>query len=60
MGTASAAERGLSIAALIREAVDETVARYAPKPRSPGIGASGTPDSARVAGEVRPEPRAWR
>lgn len=55
-----AAERGLSMAALIREAVDETVARYAPMPRSLGIAASGTHDTARLAGDVRPEPRAWR
>lgn len=55
-----AAERGISMAALIREAVDEFVERHAPKPRSLGIGASGSPDTGRLAGEVRPEPRAWR
>lgn len=55
-----AADRGISMAALIREAVDEFVERHAPKPRSLGIGASGSPDTGRLAGEVRPEPRAWR
>ncbi len=55
-----AAERGVSMAALIRQAIDEAVERHAPKPRSLGVGASGTGDTARLAGEVRPEPRAWR
>jgi len=55
-----AADRGISMAALIREAIDETVDRQAPKPRSLGIGASGTSDTGRLAGDQRPEPRAWR
>jgi predicted transcriptional regulator len=55
-----AAERGISMAALIREAIDEAVERHAPKPRSLGIGASGARDTGRLAGQVRPEPRAWR
>jgi predicted transcriptional regulator len=55
-----AAERGISMAALIRDAIDETVERHAPKPRSLGIGASGIHDTGRLAGEVRPEPRTWR
>jgi predicted transcriptional regulator len=55
-----AAERGISMAALIREAIDETVERHAPKPRSLAIGASGTRDTGRLAGEVRPEPPVWR
>ena len=55
-----AAERGMSMAALIREAIDEVLERHAPPPRSLGVGASGTPDTGRLAGEVRPEPRAWR
>jgi len=48
------------MAALIREAIDETVERHAPKPRSLGVGASGSRDTARRAGDVRPEPRPWR
>ena len=58
-----AAERGVSMAALIREAIEEKVERLAtspPKPRSLGIGASGVSDTARRSGDERPEPRAWR
>ncbi len=55
-----AAERGVSMATIIREAIDEKVERLAPKPRSLGIGASGTSDTARRSGDDRPEPRAWR
>jgi hypothetical protein len=55
-----AAERGISMAALIREAIDETIERHAPRPRSLGVGASGTPDTARRSGDERPEPRPWR
>ncbi len=55
-----AADRGISMAAVIREAIDEAIERHAPKPRSLGVGASGTSDTARRAGEERPEPRSWR
>jgi len=55
-----AADRGVSMAAIIREAIDEKVDRLAPKPRSLGIGASGTSDTARRSAEERPEPRTWR
>ncbi len=55
-----AAERGISMAALIREAIDVAVERHAPMPRSLGIGASGKRDTGRLAGETRPEPRSWR
>jgi hypothetical protein len=55
-----AAERGISMAALIREAIDETLERQAPKPRSVGVAASGARDTARRSGEARPEPRSWR
>jgi hypothetical protein len=55
-----AADRGISMAAVIREAIDATIELHAPKPRSLGVGASGTPDTARRAGDERPEPRAWR
>jgi predicted transcriptional regulator len=55
-----AAERGISMAALIREAIDETIQRHAPRPQSLGIGASGTSDTARRTADERPEPRAWR
>ncbi|MDQ1322723.1 MAG: 1 protein [Chloroflexota bacterium] len=55
-----AADRGVSMAALIREAIDATIEQHAPRPRSLGIGASGTTDTARRAGDERPEPRTWR
>lgn len=56
----AAADRGVSMATIIREAIEEKVERLAPKPRSLGIGASGTPDTARRTADERPEPRAWR
>ena len=55
-----AADRGVSMAALIREAIDETIEQHAPRPRSLGVGASGTSDTGARAGDERPEPRAWR
>lgn len=55
-----AAERGVSMATIIREAIDEKADRLAPHPRSLGIGASGTPDTARRSADERPEPRSWR
>ena len=55
-----AADRGVSMAAIIREAIDEKVDRLAPKPRSLGIGASDTSGTARRSAEERPEPRTWR
>ncbi len=48
------------MATIIREAIDEKVEGLAPRPRSLGIGASGTTDTARQSGDKRPEPRAWR
>ncbi len=55
-----AAERATSMAALIREALEEKAARHPPRPRSLGIGASGHSGTARRTAEERPEPRAWR
>jgi plasmid stability protein len=55
-----AAEEGMSMAALVRGALEEAIERRHPRPRSLGIGASGHRDTARRAGEERPEPRAWR
>ncbi len=48
------------MATIIREAIDEKVVGLAPKPRSLGVGASGTSDAARRSAEERPEPREWR
>jgi Ribbon-helix-helix protein, copG family len=55
-----AADRGVSMATIIREAIDDKVDRLPPKPRSLAIGASGVSDTARRSGDQRPEPRAWR
>jgi plasmid stability protein len=54
-----AAERGVSMATLVREALEETVANARPKPRSIGIGASGSSDTARRTTVERPQPRMW-
>ncbi len=55
-----AAERGTSMATLIREALVEKAGEYLVTPKSLGVGASGHSDTARRAGDERPEPRAWR
>ena len=55
-----AAERGTSMADLIREALEDKVANDRPRPRSMGLGASGHRDTAQRTGEERPIPRAWR
>lgn len=55
-----AAEEGTSMASLVREAVEERIGRYRPRPRSLGIGESGHSDTARRAGEERPELPPWR
>ena len=55
-----AAERRTSIAALVREALEEKIRCYHPRPRSLGIGFSGQTDTARRTAQERPEPRPWR
>jgi len=55
-----AAEQRVSLATVIREALEERAARERPKPKSFGIGASGYTDTARRAGDEPPEPDAWR
>jgi hypothetical protein len=55
-----AADKGVSMATLIREAIEWKTGEERPKPRSLGAGASGTRDTARRAGDIRPEPRSWR
>src|SRR5438552_1509641 len=46
-----AAERGVSMAELIREAIEEKTTRERPRPKSIGIGASGRDDISRRIGE---------
>jgi plasmid stability protein len=55
-----AAERGTSMAELIREALEEKVAQHRPKPKSLGIGDSGRTDIARRTGEEGFVPEPWR
>lgn len=55
-----AAEQRTSMAALIREAIEDKVQGYHPRPRSLGIAASGHNDTARRASDERPAPRTWR
>jgi predicted transcriptional regulator len=55
-----AADRGISMAALIREALEEKTEAARPKPRSLGIAESGYRYTAEESGEMRFEPRTWR
>jgi len=55
-----ATERGISIAAIVREAIEEKLAAFRPRPRSLGSGASGHTDTARRSGDERPEPLSGR
>lgn len=55
-----AAERRISMAALVREALEEKSKNYRPKPKSIGIGASGYTDTSIRAGEEPIEPPPWR
>jgi plasmid stability protein len=55
-----AAERGMSMADLIREALEDKIAGERPRPRSTGVGASGQTDTSERTGTERPAPRSWR
>jgi len=62
-----AAERGISVAAFVREALEEKMERCEHErprrrelPRSIGSGDSGTTDLSRVSGEVPAVPYSWR
>lgn len=55
-----AAERGISMAALIREVLEEGTEPRRPKLKSVGAGASGHTDTARRSGDELLEPRSWR
>jgi len=51
-----ATENRTSIAALIREALEEKAKAYHARPRSLGIGSSGHSDTARATSDTRPKP----
>ena len=52
-----AAERRISMAEIIREAVEKELAGQRPLPRSLGIAESGTRYTSEEASDVRPKPR---
>jgi hypothetical protein len=56
----AAAERRVSMAELVREALEEKLGALRPAPRSLGIGASGQRHTARAISDERPEPCPWR
>ncbi len=55
-----AAERGVSLATVIREALEEKASSRRPRPRSLGVGDSGRTDVARRIGEEPAVPEPWR
>jgi hypothetical protein len=55
-----ARSRGVSFAALAREALDEKAASYRPRPVSLGSGQSPPASTAATQGGERQPPRSWR
>jgi predicted transcriptional regulator len=56
-----AAARGMTVDEIVREALEEKLAHFRRRRlKSVGIGASGYTDTAKLSGDVRPEPRTWR
>ncbi|MGH2724529.1 MAG: CopG family transcriptional regulator [Actinomycetota bacterium] len=55
-----ARERGVSFAAVVREALEEKSREYRPKPKSLGTFDSGRTDLSEKAGVGRTPPRSWR
>ena len=55
-----AAERGVSMAAIIRDAIEQKMREARPKPKSLGVAASGESDASELSIGMRPEPRSWR
>ena len=53
-------QRRVSLATVIREALEAKVKAHPPKPTIFGIAASGHTDTARLSGDERPVPREWR
>ena len=55
-----AADRRVSIATVVREAIEKEVEECWPKPLGVGVFASGRTDISEKASDIRPEPRSWR
>jgi plasmid stability protein len=55
-----AAERGVSMAVVMREALEEKVKSHRPRPQSLGIGDSGRTDTSVRIGEERAVADPWR
>ncbi|TMB98864.1 MAG: ribbon-helix-helix protein, CopG family [Chloroflexi bacterium] len=54
-----AAERGVSLATVMREAAEEKVSGHRPKAKSFGLGASGKNDTGRKGSDLY-QPDTWR
>lgn len=54
-----ARDRGVSLAEVVREALEEKAGEYRPKPRSLGIGASGRSDTASTVATEPVPPASW-
>jgi hypothetical protein len=55
-----AARRRVSLATVIREALEQKAKEYRPKPKSIGMGDSGSGDTARRVGDEPVPPVSWR
>jgi hypothetical protein len=53
-------DRGVSLATVIREALEAQAEKSRPIPKSLGMFASGVSDISHRSAEERPEPRPWR
>jgi hypothetical protein len=55
-----AGERGVSLATVVREALEEKALAFRPKPTSLGSGQSGVTETAQTTASNRQPPRSWR
>lgn len=55
-----ARDRGVSLATVIREALEAQAEKTRPVPRSLGMFDSGVSDMSQRSAQERPEPRSWR
>ena len=57
---ARAAERGISMAELVRVTLEDSLSKERPKPKAIGMFDLGDPDLANQASEIEFEPPSWR